>query len=265
MTVQAQLINFEDKDIGYTFPHIGWSPNDITAEVADDPLATGNKVLKCTVNNYNAAPVLEVTLPAGKTLADYGTFKFKGYFAQGDVGWKDIIVEAYQTMPTGQAYNNAANKIGSWNRAKGGSTAWEDITISITGSSSLTGTIYLAFGINCAGKGDIGGSQVTTIWYADDIQLVLTPYVTQWGKTAQGTAWPLNTSITAAGEAGLGDNKVPTGWATIKGGFNETLEATSSQAVVVTGEMELVGGGGASAYTWMRYALTYQDSVELKY
>jgi len=266
VTVQAQKIDFEDKTIGDTYAHIGWSASDITAEVADDPLATGNNVLKCTINNYNAAPVLEVTLPAGKTLADYGTFKFKGYFAQGDVGWKDIVVEAYQTMPTGQFGNVAGNAIGKWNRAKGGSTAWEDISIGITGSASLTGTIYLAFGINCNGTGDIGGTGVTTIWYADDIELVLAPYVTQWGKTAQGTAWPIlwNDSDYAAGDAGIGDGEPPTGWATIKGGF-PTLEATTSQAVVVTGEMELVGGGGASAYTWLRYGLTYQDSVELKY
>ncbi|HQK12234.1 MAG TPA: hypothetical protein PLV30_09460, partial [Candidatus Marinimicrobia bacterium] len=162
VTVQAQKIDFEDKNIGDTYAHIGWSASDITAEVADDPLATGNNVLKCTINNYNAAPVLEVTLPAGKTLADYGTFKFKGYFAQGDVGWKDIVVEAYQTMPTGQFGNVAGNAIGKWNRAKGGSTAWEDISIGITGSASLTGTIYLAFGINCAGTGNIGGTGVTT-------------------------------------------------------------------------------------------------------
>ena len=266
VTVQAQKIDFEDKNIGDTYTHIGWSATDITAEVAADPLSAGNKVLKCTVHNYNAAPVLAVTLPAGKTLADYSTFKFKGYFAQGDVGWKDIVVEAYQTMPTGQFGNVAGNAIGKWNRAKGGSTAWEDISIGITGSASLTGTIYLAFGINCNGTGDIGGTGVPTIWYADDIELVLAPYVTQWGKTAQGTAWPIlwNNTDYEPGDAGIGDGEPPTAWATIKGGF-PTLEATTSQAVVVTGEMELVGGGGASAYTWLRYALTYQDSVELKY
>ncbi|MDZ7723832.1 MAG: hypothetical protein U5R06_13750 [candidate division KSB1 bacterium] len=100
-TIQAQTLDFEDQNIGDTFGAIGWGEGDLVAEVADDPLAAGNNVLKCTVNNYNAAPVLEVTLPAGKTLADYSTFAFKGYFAQGDVGWKDIVVEANQTMPAG--------------------------------------------------------------------------------------------------------------------------------------------------------------------
>ncbi|HDP67305.1 MAG TPA: hypothetical protein ENN20_02255, partial [Candidatus Marinimicrobia bacterium] len=265
VAIQAQVIDFEDKNIGDTFDYVAWTAGDIVAEVADDPLSSGNNVLKCTINNYNAAPVLAFTLPAGKTLADYASFNFKGYFAQGDVGWKDIIVEAYATAPTGQAYNNTDVRIGSWNRAKGASTTWEDISISISGSSSLSGTIYLAFGINCAGTGDQGGTGVQTIWYADDIELELTPYVSQWGKTAQGTAWPiLNTATTPAGDAGIGDGNPPTGWATIKGGFG-TLEATTDQAVVVTGKLEFVGGGCASAYTHLRYALTYQDSVELVY
>jgi len=262
VTVQAQLIDFEDKTIGDPIAAIGWG--EMVAEIAVDPLAAGNKVLKFTPNNYNAAPVLEVTLPAGKTLADYSTFKFKGYFAQGDVGWKDIIVEAYQTLPTGQAYKNEAAKIGSWNRAKGGSTAWEDISISISGSSSLTGTIYLAFGINCAGTGDIGGSGLTTIWYADNIQLVLSPLVTQWGKAPGREFWPVgNDSNTVAGEAILGDgtNTSSGGWASIRGSF-EPLDVSGS-IVVVSGKLELIGGGAGSDYTFMRYALGFTDSLKL--
>ena len=92
---------------------------------------SANKVLQNTIHNYNAAPVLKFVLPAGKTLANYGRFTFKGYFAQGDVGYKDIVVEAYQTMPTAQFANVAANKIGSWNRAQLGSTGWENISVSI--------------------------------------------------------------------------------------------------------------------------------------
>jgi len=46
VTVQAQKIDFEDKNIGDTYTHIGWSATDITAEVAADPLSEGNKVLK---------------------------------------------------------------------------------------------------------------------------------------------------------------------------------------------------------------------------
>jgi len=39
----------------------------------------------------------------------------------------------------------------------------------------MTGTVYLAFGFNCAGTGDVGATGDTTIWYADSIQLVPKP------------------------------------------------------------------------------------------
>ena len=131
-----------------------------------------SKVLKNTVNNYNAAPVLRFILPAGKTLAYYGSFTFKGYFAQGDVGFKNIVVEAFQTMPTGHAYDNTSNQVGSYNRAQMGSTGWENITVGIKNTSTLHDTIYVDFGMNCAATGNIGGTGVPTIWYADDITLV---------------------------------------------------------------------------------------------
>jgi GH35 family endo-1,4-beta-xylanase len=167
--------NFESNSIGASFAHIGWSPSDVQAVVANDPVAGGNKVLKNTIHNYNAAPVLQYILPAGKTLADFNSFTFKGYFAQGDVGYKDIVVEAYQTMPTAQFSNNASAKIGDWNRAQMGSTGWENIAVSITNSSSLHDTIYVAFGISCAGTGDVGATGDTTIWYADSVTLVAKP------------------------------------------------------------------------------------------
>ena len=135
-------------------------------------ISPANKVLQNTIHNYNAGPVLRFVLPKGKTLANYGRFTFKAYFAQGDVGYKDIVVEAYQTMPTGQFANVAANKIGSWNRAQMGSTAWENISVSIPNTSIMHDTIFVAFGINCAGTGDVGGTGVTTIWYADNAALV---------------------------------------------------------------------------------------------
>lgn len=143
------------------------------AVIADDPLATGNNVLKFTPNNYNAAAVVEFTLGAGTKLSDYSKFLFDGYFAQGDVGWKDIIVYAYDETPTGPAFheNTTGTQIGSWDRAKPTSTAWETIEIDLSGVPDYEGTVFLAFGFNCAGDQE----DVTTIWYADDVSLVATP------------------------------------------------------------------------------------------
>jgi len=91
-------------------------------------------------------------------------------------------------------------------------------------------------------------------------------YIDQWGKTSRGTAWPiLNDSTTSAGDAGIGSGAPPTTWATIRGGFGQTFEATTDQAVMVSGQLEFVGGGGGNAYTHLRYALTFQDSATLNY
>jgi len=91
-------------------------------------------------------------------------------------------------------------------------------------------------------------------------------YVEHWGKTARGTAWPiLNTAATPPGSASIGSGSVPTGWATIRGDFGQTFEATTEQAVVVSGKLEFVGGGCDDAYTHLRYALTFQDSAVLNY
>jgi hypothetical protein len=89
-------------------------------------------------------------------------------------------------------------------------------------------------------------------------------YVNSWGSTAQGSAWPiLNDSTYVDGDAAMGADAPPTGWATIRGQFRENVKATTTKAIVVTGNFEYVGGGGASNYTFLRYALTYQDSTTL--
>jgi GH35 family endo-1,4-beta-xylanase len=56
-----------------------------------------------------------------------------------------------------------------------GSTNWENITVDVTNASSLKDTIYIAFGIHCAGTGDVGAVGDTTIWYADSVTLVAKP------------------------------------------------------------------------------------------
>ncbi len=87
--------------------------------------------------------------------------------------------------------------------------------------------------------------------------------VSQWGSTPRGSAWPiLNTASTPAGNAGMGADAAPTAWASIKGGF-DTMTPTLTQAVVISGTFEFVGGGGGSAYTWLRYAFFYQDPTTL--
>ncbi|MGD1044611.1 MAG: FG-GAP-like repeat-containing protein [Bacteroidota bacterium] len=210
--------DFENRNVGDTITSIGW-PGGILSTVATDPLGGTNKVLKNAINNYNSAPVLMFVIPAGKTLANYTTFTFKGYFAQGDVGYKDIIVEAYKTMPTGQFNSNTSVKIGTWNRAQGASTAWENITVNIAGSASITDTCYICFGIHAAGTG--GGS--ATIWYADNVTLVSTASASNLAidTTLSYEAW--NVSFLDANNDGYQDLLMPS----FRNSFNQVDAGTS--------------------------------------
>ncbi len=107
---------------------------------------------------------------------------------------------------------------------------------------------------------------VTALLVLNVAALQAQPLVNQWGSTSQGRNWPiLNVASTPAGNANIaGPNPIPgNGWASIRGEFN-TLEATTSQAVVVTGKIQFVGAtGGGSTYTPLRYALTYHQNDTL--
>ncbi len=100
-----------------------------------------------------------------------------------------------------------------------------------------------------------------TIWI-DKIIVTRTPdpsFVTLWGSTpSRGKGWPiLNRQDTPPGDAGMGADGPPPTWATIRGGFGRTIEATTEKAIVVTGKFEYVGEGPGASYVPLRYALTY--------
>ena len=261
--LHAQSNNFENDAVGAAYPGIGWSATDLEAVVADDPVASGNNVLQVTQHNYNAAPVVALELPEGTTLADYTTFTFDGYFAQGDVGYKNIVVEAYGEMPTAQFFNNEAVRIGSFNREAMGSTEWETITIDVTNTSTLSGTVYLAFGINAAGTGDVGSAGSETMWYADNVALSSGSsggdgVVSDWGAFYR-YGWKV-TDVFPGGATMSGDAPPANAWATMRGAFPETMTATTSEAVVVTGKMEFVGDG-PTAWSALRFGMFRHDSV----
>ena|SRR5690554_3985943 len=153
-------LDFEDYDIGDELHFMSWRyPDDGEALIADDPVNSGNKVLKFVTDDYNAVPVVEWTLPEDVSIADYSTFTFMGYFEEGDVGWKDIYVAVYTDEPSGEFQSSDSAIIGSWNRAQGESSEWEEVTIEIDASDDLTGTVYVAFGMSMNGG----------TWYADDL------------------------------------------------------------------------------------------------
>jgi hypothetical protein len=91
--------------------------------------------------------------------------------------------------------------------------------------------------------------------------------VKDWGRTSRGIGWPiLNTAATPDGNSSMGAETYPANnaWATIRGGF-QTVEADLQNAIVVTGQLEWVGGDLGASYIPIRYALTFQDSATLQY
>jgi len=90
-------------------------------------------------------------------------------------------------------------------------------------------------------------------------------YVSTWGSVpARGNAWPiLNDTTYLIGNASMGSTAAPTGWATILGNFGRDITPDAGKAILITGNFEFVGGGGGSAYTWLRYALFHEDSLKL--
>jgi hypothetical protein len=115
-------------------------------------------------------------------------------------------------------------------------------------------------GIQLIGK----NSSLKPVYYIDGITVKrLSSLVSSWGaSTARGASWPiLNTLTTPAGSASMGSSTKLGGWATLRGQFDAPLTTTTSQAVVVTGTFEYVGGGAGSAYTWLRYAIMGDDGT----
>jgi hypothetical protein len=78
---KADLVidNFDSKTIGQTLTMKAWYPADGTATVAADPANASNKAANIVTTNYDAMLKVTVTLPAGKTLADYTGLSFDMY------------------------------------------------------------------------------------------------------------------------------------------------------------------------------------------
>ncbi|MCA9732518.1 carbohydrate binding domain-containing protein, partial [candidate division KSB1 bacterium] len=90
--------------------------------------------------------------------------------------------------------------------------------------------------------------------------------VSQWGLVQEyKSLWPiLNDATTPAGNGSMGGDVV-SGWKGLQGGFSQDLTISAENAVVVTGQVEFVGANAGTAYTPIRYAITYQDSSDLLY
>ena len=162
------MVTFDDIAEGTALKTIGWSTDNISATVIADPDDAANKILKVEPRDYNSAAVIGVTLPEGKTLADYSHIEYKAYWAAGDVGYKTVKVEAAEEL-SGQFNRADSRVIASYNRNAGKTTGFATERIELNGTSgSLGGTFEIAVGIHCAGSS--GGEN--TVYYLDDIVFI---------------------------------------------------------------------------------------------
>jgi hypothetical protein len=96
-------------------------------------------------------------------------------------------------------------------------------------------------------------------------------FLDQWGVTTDGygAAWKIqNDSSYQDGDGTIaGPQPMPTGTngASIRGGFGQDVSIPTDKALIVSGQLEYVGGGMGDVYTPLRYAITYQDSLTLNY
>ena len=72
-------IDFNDKTIGQTEAMKAWYTTDGTATIAADPTNAGNKAVNIVTTNWDAFLKLNITLPSGKTLANYESLMFDIY------------------------------------------------------------------------------------------------------------------------------------------------------------------------------------------
>jgi hypothetical protein len=102
--------------------------------------------------------------------------------------------------------------------------------------------------------------------YLDEVQVTkveppATQLVSQWGFNGDGQGWSLTTG--GEGEVTVSGGAPPAGWVPLRGEF-ESLSPAIGEALVVTGELELVGGGlpamASTNYPALRYGV-YQDST----
>lgn len=179
----ALTIDFELDTVGSTYGSIGWDNPAANATVVALTSVTGLaanadsiNVLRVVPLNWNSVPVFEVTLPQGKTLADYKV-QLDVYFpTTTENSYKTFMLFAGTTITgaaedTNTAFqskrNNAGDNTPAWDEVD----KWVTLTLDVdpTKAALLNGTIQLALGINRPAGTDADS------YYYDNITLVELP------------------------------------------------------------------------------------------
>ncbi len=157
------LVDFEADAAGTTYGGIAWAPTNITATVETIASITGlpangtsTKVLKISVTDYNSAPMFSVTVPSGKTLADYN-LKVDAYFPRNSLGLTDAGGNHFKsfffladTALTGASTDSNAAYQSKIETDADDVDAWQTFTFTpdATKAAALTGNIQVSVGIS---------------------------------------------------------------------------------------------------------------------
>ena len=121
-------------------PLTGWSKNGagkVTVTVADDPSGgTKGNCAHIVTTDYDSFWVLTVTLPAGKTIADYGALKYDQY----------SVVQEYK--PTNIYIDGVQFYVDAGYPDQGAPNTWAPKTYSLEGATAGSTTFDLAFGMS---------------------------------------------------------------------------------------------------------------------
>lgn len=267
VTHQAASVNvngdFASSNLGATNADIAnWTFNgagsNATFEVVVDPTNAENKVLKVTLANITGLNAWSVQALQAPTLS----------------GGNKYVAELRV---------RAENPSNATIQLDGGAGAqlWGQ-SISGSGWTTLRTPVIVAnadgsrnFGIHLSHANNVNG-QILYIDYLaialvevgslppvdPEVEITTPVVVSKWGSINRH-GWPIaNTSATPAGTGIMQGVGPPESWATLRGDFGGYVTATESEAVVVTGKIEFLGGAPLS-WSALRYGLFYHDAPGL--
>lgn len=182
-------VDFELDAVESTYGSIGWDSPAVNATVVTIASVTGldangasTNVLRVVPLNWNSVPMVQVTIPQGKTLADYAV-QFDVYFPYAKLGlttsenyYKTLMLFAGTTI-TGAAEESNAAFQSKRSNASDNTPAFDEVdkwitltlNVNSTKAALLTGTTQIALGINRP-----AGTNADA-YYLDNIKLVELP------------------------------------------------------------------------------------------
>lgn len=163
-TTSAQdfvIDNYDSKTVGESYVlSTSWGTDVGVATVKEDPAKKGN-ALHIATTDYNGFPYCEVTLPAGKTLADYVAFAFDIYILpsekDGGPNWKQASINIDGVdVYVDDGYPNQAS-LSTWT-----TKAYAMDALKLTDADKAKTSFKVTFGIN---------SNVAD-YYVDNVKLI---------------------------------------------------------------------------------------------